>query len=551
MINVFLLIVVTAALGAVIVFVLRSYLLSTLDDEIKASRDVIKKELNTVIARNPDPTVGNQNKPYGEDPLSSYYIYIDLEQEYADRYDLTQKERIPPELREKFGTPADPEGVIDSNNSAEPVTVPGAKSGDSQWRAVVLLVDQADRSTGTTTPIGKVVIARPLAPMYATITTVIQRVVIAGLGIIMLGSMLAYVFVRRSLRPLQGIEHATHAIAKGDLSRRVPSGKEGSEVGMLADSINIMLAQIEQAFDAKQRSESKMRQFVSDASHELRTPLATVRGYAELYRIGGVASGEVPQTMERIESEAHRMSGLVEDLLQLARLDEGRPLSFEPVSMTELCVNAVMDFRVRADDRSAVVIGLDGSEAPEIGITADADKVTQVVTNLLSNVLTHTPAGTPVEVAVGVDGAQAIIEVRDHGQGVDKKDTEHLFERFYRADYSRSRASGGSGLGLAIVASVMGAHGGTARLSETPGGGLTVRLAFPLSKQEVAKNSAPRSEQDGESAQTAEPTGANRPSSGENRTGGSADVAAEASPSNAAPGKDKKDKKPRRDKKGR
>ena len=248
---------------------------------------------------------------------------------------------------------------------------------------------------------------------------------------------------------------------------------------MLADSINVMLSQIEQAFDVKERSEAKMRQFVSDASHELRTPLATVRGYAELYRIGGVKEGDVPQTMDRIESEAHRMGGLVEDLLQLARLDEGRPLTFADVCVTELCMNAVMDFRVRAGDRTVAVTGLDGPAAPEVTVTADEDKVTQVVTNLLSNVLTHTPTGTPVEVAIGRRGGEAVIEVRDHGPGVRPEDAEHLFERFYRADYSRSRASGGSGLGLAIVASVVAAHGGTARVAETPGGGLTVRLTFP------------------------------------------------------------------------
>ena len=173
------------------------------------------------------------------------------------------------------------------------------------------------------------------------------------------------------------------------------------------------------------------------------------------------------------------MGGLVEDLLQLARLDEGRPLTFADVCVTELCMNAVMDFRVRAGDRTVAVTGLDGPAAPEVMVTADEDKVTQVVTNLLSNVLTHTPTGTPVEVAIGRRGGEAVIEVRDHGPGVRPEDAEHLFERFYRADYSRSRASGGSGLGLAIVASVMAAHGGTARVAETPGGGLTVRLTFP------------------------------------------------------------------------
>ncbi|WP_353065306.1 sensor histidine kinase [Arcanobacterium hippocoleae] len=239
-----------------------------------------------------------------------------------------------------------------------------------------------------------------------------------------------------------------------------------------------------------------MRRFVSDASHELRTPLATVRGYAELYRIGGVPADQVAHAFERVESEASRMAHLVEDLLQLARLDEGRQLRFTQVELVSTAMNAVADFLVRSPNSPAAVISLSGHELEPIVINADQDRITQLITNLLTNVITHTPEGTAVEVAIGIkdqDGNDlaphanltqlqngvAVIEVRDHGPGIKDDDSERIFERFYRADASRSRDSGGSGLGLAIVAAICAAHGGSAKILHTPGGGLTVQLRFP------------------------------------------------------------------------
>ena len=459
--NVFLLAIVIAALSVTTVTMLRSYLMRTLDSELQTSGQAVAKQAVTEILTARQPAEDSKLN------LSEYYVYTTLEKSPGNglyRIEYDPRSRIAPSTRERYGQPKNPGKLVERLGGRGGTTVAGTQDG-SKWRALRLNVYDRD---GTYS--GRLIIARPLAPIDKTVMEVAWLTGFASATIIVLGTCIAY---------LRGIERATHTIADGDLSRRVPGGKDGSEVAMLADSINVMLSQIEQAFDVKERSEAKMRQFVSDASHELRTPLATVRGYAELYRIGGVKEGDVPQTMDRIESEAHRMGGLVEDLLQLARLDEGRPLTFADVCVTELCMNAVMDFRVRAGDRTVAVTGLDGPAAPEVTVTADEDKVTQVVTNLLSNVLTHTPAGTPVEVAIGRRGGEAVIEVRDHGPGVRPEDAEHLFERFYRADYSRSRASGGSGLGLAIVASVMAAHGGTARVAETPGGGLTVRLTFP------------------------------------------------------------------------
>jgi two-component system OmpR family sensor kinase len=248
-----------------------------------------------------------------------------------------------------------------------------------------------------------------------------------------------------------------------------------------------MLAQIESAFRARAASEERTRRFAADASHELRTPLASIRGFAELYRQGAVPAEDVPRTMRRIEDEARRMGGLVEDLLLLARLDARRPTRAEPVDLAVLAGDAVHDARGLAPDRSVRLVGLEASPGPVPAVViGDEGHLRQVVTNLLANAVRHTPAGTPIEVAVGTsrdaDGsARAVLEVRDHGPGLPAGEAERVFERFYRLDSSRQRsAGGGSGLGLSIVSAVTAAHGGTVTALQTPGGGATFRVALPL-----------------------------------------------------------------------
>jgi two-component system OmpR family sensor kinase len=242
-----------------------------------------------------------------------------------------------------------------------------------------------------------------------------------------------------------------------------------------------MLAQIEQAFAVREASEERMRRFVSDASHELRTPLATVRGYAELYRQGAVRDpDDVSGAMRRIETEAARMGDLVEDLLTLARLDEQRPDKPAPVDLTVIAADVAQDARALQPDRPLRVVGLAGQLGP-VTVLGHEGRLRQVVTNLVANALRHTPPGTPVEVAVGRDGDQGRIEVRDHGPGIDPSAVRRVFERFYRADSSRGRAGGGgSGLGLAIVAAIVAAHHGRVGVSTTPGGGATFVVSLPL-----------------------------------------------------------------------
>src|SRR5699024_7487670 len=224
-----------------------------------------------------------------------------------------------------------------------------------------------------------------------------------------------------------------------------------------------MVAALEEAFAEREAAGERMRRFVSDASHELRTPLASIRGYGELYRMGAVPEEEVPATMARIESEARRMGVLVSDLLALARLDEKRPLEMAPVDLRALASDALTDLGALDPTRPTALV------APEPVIAwGDANRIRQVLMNLVGNAANHTPKGTPVEIEARAGAENAVIKVRDHGPGIPSGESERIFERFYRPDSSRARSRGGTGLGLAIVAGIMNAHGGSAYMSPLP-----------------------------------------------------------------------------------
>jgi two-component system OmpR family sensor kinase len=309
--------------------------------------------------------------------------------------------------------------------------------------------------------------------------------------------------VRSGLRPLEEVEQTAEAIARGDLSRRVPVRRPGSEVGRLASAFNTMVERIENAFRARERSEvsariseERMRQFVADASHELRTPLTSIRGYAELYRQGAATSPEdVAGVLRRIEDQASRMGLLVDDLLLLARLDQQRPLERARVDLAVLAVDAVSDAHAVAPDRS---VGLrlppattgdgdedgdeDGDGPAEVPVIGDEDRLRQVLGNLVNNALLHTPPGTPVEVRVRAAGREGVLEVADKGPGLPRDQAERVFERFYRADKARGRANGGTGLGLAIVAAIVAAHGGRVEVRTAVGVGTTFRVLLPLAR---------------------------------------------------------------------
>ena len=322
----------------------------------------------------------------------------------------------------------------------------------------------------------RLVVGVPLSDAYSTLNRLtVLELLVGGAVIVLVGGM-AYLLVRRELRPLRRIEETAGAIAAGDLSRRVDEASPDTEVGRLGIALNAMLAQIELAFRAREASETRLRRFVADASHELRTPLTSVRGYAELFRRG---AADRPEDLElaitRIEAEAERMGVLVEDLLLLAKLDQGRPLERAPVDLTGTVKEMVSDHGMLHPEWPMTFVGTD-----DVTVVGDDARLRQALGNLFSNARSHTPPGTPVEVRVGREDATAVVEVADHGPGVPAELAPRVFERFFRADASRTRASGGAGLGLAIVAAIAEAHGGRAELASANGDGATFRIILPL-----------------------------------------------------------------------
>jgi two-component system OmpR family sensor kinase len=352
---------------------------------------------------------------------------------------------------------------------------------DSAYRVLVFPVQFDDGTQGLAA------VAAPITDANRTV----QRLTILELGIgaivLLVFAGVGYGFVRSSLRPLVEVEETAEAIAAGDLSRRVKEGDPRTEVGRLSKSLNTMLVQIEESFHAQKvseasarQSEDRMRRFVADASHELRTPLTSIRGFAELYRQGAVSEGaELDRVMKRVEDEAARMGLLVEDLLLLARLDQQRPILHEPVDLLHLARDAAHDASAVAPDRK-VDVEVTGDGPPVV--MGDDARLRQVFGNLVTNALTHTPAGTPVTLRLGADdhSGMAALEVVDHGPGLSPEQSSKVFERFYRADASRTRAHGGSGLGLSIVAALVAAHGGRVEVDSRPGEGATFRVLLPL-----------------------------------------------------------------------
>jgi two-component system, OmpR family, sensor kinase len=288
-------------------------------------------------------------------------------------------------------------------------------------------------------------------------------------------TLLALWLVRDALRPLRAIERTAGAIADGDLTQRVERADNRTEVGRLGVALNAMLGQIESAFRAREASEQKLRRFVADASHELRTPLTAVRAYAELFTRGADSRpDDLARSMAGIERESERMSLLVDDLLLLAHLDEGRPFEREAVQLDDVVREAVDSARAVEPEREIAL------EVEPLVVLGDHDRLRQIVDNLLANVRAHTPDASPVRVTLARANGNAAIEVADSGPGLSDDDRDRVFERFYRADDSRSRSTGGVGLGLSIVAAVATAHGGTVDARTGPDGGAVFRITLPL-----------------------------------------------------------------------
>ncbi|WP_036419256.1 cell wall metabolism sensor histidine kinase WalK [Mycobacterium sp. 155] len=367
---------------------------------------------------------------------------------------------------------AEPALPDDNDVGPIPVTVGSMGGSHIQWRAMT--VRSSDGSLTT--------VAIDLSDVQSSVRALIWSQIGIGAAVLLVLGIAGYAVVHRSLRPLVEVEQTAAAIAAGQLDRRVPERDPRTEVGRLSLALNGMLAQIQRAVAASEASaeqarssEERMRRFITDASHELRTPLTTIRGFAELYRQG--AARDTEMLMGRIESESRRMGLLVEDLLLLARLDAQRPLERRRVDLLTLATDAVHDAQSIAPDRKVSMEVFDGPGTPEV--LGDDARLRQVLGNLVANALQHTPETAGITVRVGTEGDNAVLEVCDEGPGMSQEDARRVFERFYRADTSRTRASGGTGLGLSIVDSLVYAHGGTVRVVTAPGEGCRFTVSLP------------------------------------------------------------------------
>jgi two-component system OmpR family sensor kinase len=355
---------------------------------------------------------------------------------------------------------------------SEPVTVGSVARGGVPWRVMSMRG-----------PTGRLVtVAYDLSGVEQTVRALVLLQFGIGAAVLLVLGLVGSWAVHRSLRPLTEVEHTAAAIAAGELDRRVPERDPRTEVGRLSQALNGMLAQIQRAFASSESSaekartsEERMRRFITDASHELRTPLTTIRGFAELYRQG--AARDMEMVMARIESESRRMGILVDDLLLLARLDAHRPIERTRVDLLALATDAVHDAQAVAPKRNISMEVLDGPGTPEV--LGDEARLRQVIGNLVTNALQHTPDSADITVRVGTDVDDAILEVVDEGPGMSQQDALRIFERFYRTDSSRARISGGSGLGLSIVDSLVNAHGGIVTVTTAPGQGCRFYVSLP------------------------------------------------------------------------
>jgi len=364
--------------------------------------------------------------------------------------------------------------ALPENNDVgpKPTTVGSVDNSGVQWRAV-----------SVRGPHGRLVtVAYDLSDVRETVRSLVWLQLGIGAAVLVVLGLAEFWSVHRSLRPLMEVEQTAAAIAAGQLDRRVPERDPRTEVGRLSSALNGMLAQIQRALASSESSaekartsEERMRRFITDASHELRTPLTTIRGFAELYRQG--AARDMEMVMSRVESESRRMGLLVDDLLLLARLDAQRPIEQNRVDLLALASDAVHDAQAIAPKRNITMEVFDGPGTPEV--LGDEPRLRQVLGNLVTNALQHTPESADITVRVGTEGDDAIVEVVDEGPGMSQEDALRIFERFYRTDTSRARISGGTGLGLSIVDSLVLAHDGTVTVTTAPGQGCRFYVSLP------------------------------------------------------------------------
>jgi two-component system OmpR family sensor kinase len=363
----------------------------------------------------------------------------------------------------------DADQVASGASTGDPFTTGATGGGDLRYRVRISAGGDDDELHVT---------ALPLTDVDETISRLILVELVATLLIVAVLGAVTWWVIRLGIRPIKQMTRTAAAIAAGDrdLSQRVDAAAPSTEAGQLGLALNHMLETLETAFAERAESQERLREFVADASHELRTPVTTIRGYAELYRMGGLTGpGELDEAMRRTEQEAVRMARLVDDLLALAKFDEGRPLDQQPIDLTALVADAARDARAVDPDR-AITTASDGP----IVVLGDEDRLRQVLANVVGNALVHTPPGAPIEMATTTVNGDARVTVTDHGPGMAPEVAARVTERFYRADRARARDRGGSGLGLAIADAAVLAHGGTITVDSALGAGTTVTIRLPL-----------------------------------------------------------------------
>lgn len=357
-----------------------------------------------------------------------------------------------------------------------------SRNGETSWRVKTYRLSVVSAESGRTLP-ATLAIGIDLEESRQVVGSFASVFLAFSLVVVVLSAALTRLLVTTTFRPLREVEETAARFAGGDFSQRLGGSTPNTEVGRLTRSLNTMLSRIDRAFADRADTIEQMRRFIGDASHELRTPLVSVRGYAELYRMGALTTKkEVAQAMERIEKEADRMTRLVTDLLELARLDEAKPLELSDVSLADIARDQSLDAGAIAQDRQITWSVAEGVDETRLHIEADENKIRQVVTNLLQNARRFSPEGSPIEVEVDYQSRppRGIIRVIDHGEGVPEQIRDKIFQRFWRADTSRARETGGSGLGLAIVSSIVERHGGEINVTDTPGGGATFEVTLPI-----------------------------------------------------------------------
>jgi two-component system OmpR family sensor kinase len=452
----------------------RSFLIGQVDQELVGNVNTFEDAIDNLLGLHKGPPAGGpqfDGAPQGHGPGPQALLPPGTYAQYRPTDGPALSVYEPPRL----APPKLPHTIpLSTPGDVHLITVGAQGDPGLQYRVLAKASDTRD---------GTLVMALPLSNVAQTLARLrdIELIVIAS--VLAALTALSWWLIRLGLRPLDRIGATAGAIAAGDLSRRVEPATPRTEVGRLGIALNAMLGQIEGAFAERQASEERLRRFLSDASHELRTPLTSIRGYAELFRMGAAAGpDDLAKAMARIEEEAARMGVLVDDLLALARLDEMPRPAREPVDVAPLLRDAADDARAAARDRRVTVTT--GGRNVVLG---DASQLRQVLANLTRNALTHTPAGTPIELSASVADGVVRIAVRDHGPGLPEGAGANVFDRFWRAEGGRERGKAGAGLGLAIVAAIVEAHGGTVGAANAPGGGAEFVVELPAASTACAE----------------------------------------------------------------